>query len=139
MSENHMRGISTTLALLDKALCEFEQWAKGHEIRSVLYQVLNPLSEAQRQLIVVEVAELKRLLEEIRDHLNLEGTVRSADKMIMGSCSVLWASVVELESDRLKRYGEAPAGLAEYLDPLVVSLNTHLRRISRIVATGGSS
>ena len=48
MSENHIRGISSTLALLDKALWEFDQWANGHEIRSVLYQVLNPLSEAQR-------------------------------------------------------------------------------------------
>lgn len=137
MSENHMRGISTTLALLDKALCDFDQWANGCEIRSVLYQVLNPLSKAQRQSILAKVLEMKDILEEIRDVLNLEGTVRSADKMITSSCSVLWTSLGELEGGHLRRYGEIPAGLAEYLAPRATALNKHLRSISRIVATEG--
>ena len=51
MSENHIRGISVTLSLLDKALWNFDQWAKGHEVRSVLYEVRNSLPAAQRQLI----------------------------------------------------------------------------------------
>jgi len=134
MSENHIRGISTTLALLDKALCEFDQLAKGHEIRSVLYHVLNPLSGAQRQLIVAEVAEIKSMLEEIRETLSLEVTVRSSDRMITSSCSILWASLLELESRHLRRYGDLPPGLADYLDPRITPLNNRLRRIGAAAA-----
>lgn len=134
VSENHIRGISTTLALLDKALCEFDRWAKGHEIRTVLYQVLNPLSEAERQLIVEEVAEMKTMLEEIRRTLRLEVTVRSSDRMISSSCSILWASLLELDSRHLQRYGELPPGLADYLDPRIAPLNDRLRRIGAAAA-----
>jgi hypothetical protein len=138
MSENHIRGISTTLALLDKTLCEFALWAKGHEVRSILYQVLNPLSEVQRRLISAELSEMKGILEEIRGVLNLEPTVRSADKMIISSCSILWASLVELEGRHLRRYGVVPAGLAEFLEPKVETLNNRMRKIADIVAERSS-
>jgi len=134
MSENHIRSISTTLYLLDKALCEFDYWAQGHEVRSVLYEVRNTLSEAQRQSITAEVAEMKGMLQEIRDTLNLEVTRRYVDKLFLGSCSVLWTYLVELEGRHLKRYGDVPPGLTEYLNPRVDALNGHLRRIADIVA-----
>jgi|SRR5271157_3653969 len=89
MSENHIRGISTTLSLLDKALCEFEQWAHGNEVRSVLYEIHNTLSEAQRRLIATEVAKMKSILQQIRGTLALEASVRYVDKMILGPVSGL--------------------------------------------------
>jgi hypothetical protein len=138
MSENHIRGISTTLALLDKALCEFDQWAKGREIRSVLYQVLNPLSEAQRQLVAAEISQMKGILEEIRDTLHLEVTTRSSDKMITSSCSVLWTSLVEMESRHLRRYGVVPPDLADFIDPRAGRLNDHLQKIAGSMAGKGS-
>jgi hypothetical protein len=133
MSENHIRGISTTLSLLDKALCEFEQWAHGHEVRSVLYEIRNTLSEDQRRLIAEEVAEMKSILREIRSTLDLEASMRHVDKMILGSCSVLWVSLAELDGRHLRRYGEVPPGLAEYLEPQADALNQHLRSIADIV------
>lgn len=137
MSENHIRGISTTLTLLDKALCEFDQYAHGHAVRSVLHQVRNPLSAAQRNTLAAEVAKMKGILQEIKSTLHLNVSVHEADRMILASCSTLWVSLVELEGTRLRRYGELPPGLAEYLDPRVAELNTQLRRISNMVATGG--
>ena len=132
MSENHIRGISSTLTLLDEDLCEFDQWAKGHEVRSVLYEVRNTLSASQRQQIAELVAKMHVMLRELHDTLRLEGGVHKVDKMIVSSCAVLWVSLVELESGRLRRYGEVPPGLAEYLDPKVAFLNENLRRISQI-------
>jgi hypothetical protein len=137
MSENHIRAISTTFALLDKALCEFQLWAQGHEIRSVLYEIRNPLSEAQRELMAREVPAMKGILEDVRATLNLEMSVQSADKMITGSCAVLWAWLTELERGHLRRYGEVPPGLSEYLDPKVAELIRRLRNISEVVARGG--
>lgn len=137
MSENHIRGISATLTLLDKALCEFDRWAHGHAVRSVLYRVHNPLSTAQRKALAAEVAEMKGMLQEIKSTLHLNESVHEADRMIVGSCSTLWVSLVELEGRRLKRYGELPPGLADYLDPQVAELNRHLQRISKLIVAGG--
>ncbi|MCA1959310.1 MAG: hypothetical protein LDL33_00840 [Desulfomonile sp.] len=137
MSENHIRGISTTLTLLDKALCEFDQYAHGHAVRSVLHQVRNPLSAAQRKTLAAEVAEMKSILQEIKGTLHLRASVHEADRMIVAACSTFWVSLVELEGTRLRRYGELPPGLAEYLDPRVAALNVHLRQISKIISTGG--
>jgi hypothetical protein len=85
-------------------------------------------------LITAVVSEMKGMLEEIRGTLNLDVTVRSADKMITSSCSVLWASLVELEGRHLRRYGVVPPGLAQYMDPRVETLNERMRRIADIVA-----
>ena len=70
--------------------------------------------------------------------MTLEASVRYVDKMILGSCSVLWVSLGELDGRHLKRYGEVPPGLAECLEPHVDALNEHLRSIADIVGRKGS-
>ena len=131
LGENHRRGIATTLTLLDEALCEFEQWAGGRELRSVLYEERNALSPEQRAKILAEVAQMRERLRKLRDALGLEGSVRDAATAIWGQCSGLWEHLVELEAKHLRRYGELPPGLARYLDPQVAALLLHLRQISR--------
>jgi len=120
------------LALLDKALCEFERWAKNDETRSVLYEIRNTLSEDQQNGILTEVSAMRKVLLELKVALNLEPTVRSVPKMIAGSCAVLWASLVELETKRLRRYGEVPPTLSEFLEPQVPILIDRLHRIGRL-------
>ena len=34
LNEGQRRTIATTLTILDEALCDFELWAKGREVRS---------------------------------------------------------------------------------------------------------
>jgi hypothetical protein len=58
--------------------------------------------------------------------------------MIVSSCSILWVSLAEIEGRYLGRYGEAPAGLAEYLDPKLAVLTKKLRAIAGVAAVGGS-
>jgi len=130
MSDNHLRAISATLSLLDEDLCDFDQWVKGQEVKSVLYEVRNTLSPEQRRLIGERVTNMHVMLEEIRDALNLQGSVRMVDKMIVGSCAVQWASLSDLEARRLWRYGDVPPGLGEYLDAKIKALNEDLRVIS---------
>jgi hypothetical protein len=133
MSDNHIRAISATLSLLDEDLCEFDQWSKGQAVKSVLYEVRNTLTAEQRQVIARHVANMHALLEEIRDSLNLEGSVRVVDRMIAGSCAVHWASLADLEAKSLRRYGEVPTKLGEYLDGKIKALDKDLRVISDTV------
>ncbi len=113
-----------------------DEWANGKEVKSVLYEIRNPLSSEQRRAISDHVKEMHAILEELRNSLGLEGIVRSVDKMIVSSCSVLWASLAELEGRHLRRYGELPPGLSAYLDPKVALLTQKLGNIAEITAKG---
>jgi hypothetical protein len=46
LSGGQRRTIATTLTILDEALCEFELWAKGREVRSVLYSETKKAKQA---------------------------------------------------------------------------------------------
>lgn len=132
LRQSHKRAISVTLTLFDEALCGFDRWAQGQEVRSVFFQILNSLSEEQRRNLTIELAALRNLLTEIRDYLELKTTIDNSASMIVGQCAVLWPSIVELEGRYLKGYGDVPAALEEYLTPRANELNEGLRRISQI-------
>jgi hypothetical protein len=132
MNESLIRGISATLSLLDRSLSEFEQWGRGEEVCSALYEIKNTLSPDQRQAILEEVAQMREVLLELRDTLHLEKLERSVLKLISTSCTVSWISLVELQPKHLRRYGKIPPGLSEFLDPRVAILIERLHRIDSI-------
>jgi hypothetical protein len=129
---NHRRGISTTLTFVDEALCEFEQWAKGRALVSVLYRERNTLSPQQRRALLAEIARVRRLLREVQDSLGLAASTQDAAQAIWGRCSALREHIVELEGKHLRRYGKVSPDLAAFLDPRVEQL---LGRIDRMLTT----
>lgn len=136
LSQRHRRGIASTLAILDEALCEFEEWAMGREIRSVLYSETNSLTSEQRERLIHLLTGLRATLAELCDRLGLEGKVNDAVTAIWSRCSTLWVSLVELESPYLKRYGEIPADFAEYFDPKIAQLVEGLQGILKMLKIG---
>jgi hypothetical protein len=132
----HRNGIATTLALVDETLCEFEQWAQGREIKSILYTEKNDLSPEQREAILTQVAKIRKLLLDLKDSLKLEGKPRSLKTSMWAQCSALWVNLAEVTSEHLKRYGEVPTGLAEYLDPRVAELTVLTNEILRVIKEG---
>jgi hypothetical protein len=130
---NHRRGISTTLTFLDEALCEFEQWAKGREMRSVLYKERNMLSPQQRRALLAEIGRVRRLLRDLQDSLGLAASTQDAAQAVWGRCSALREHIVELEARHLRRYGKVSPDLAAFLDPRVEQLLDRLDRMSAIV------
>ncbi len=137
LSENYNRAISTTLSLLDEALCEFGLYSKGHEIHSVLYEMRNHLSPAQREKLASVVAEMQGVLREVRHVLRLESKVRDAEHSIIGSRTVLWISLSEIQGKGLRGYGEPPPGMTEYLAPKLEFLIQSLRTISSVARGAG--
>ncbi len=135
LSENYKRRIGTTLTLLDKTICEFEQLAMGRETHSVLYSEENRLSVAQRETILDEVAALRDELRQLKAELELHANVQSTADIIWSKCSGLWASLAEIDAKRLKEYGEAPAGFPGYWDPKLAQLGDHVKAILEIFRT----
>ena len=132
ITENHKCGITCSLYLLDKMLCEFEQYARGRQRRSVLYQQQNTLSDKQRKQLLSEIEVMKKLLGEIKNALDLEIEEESIASDIVGRCASLWVVLTETTSKYLKRYGDVPSELSNFLDPIIERLINHILRISEI-------
>ena len=130
LSENHRRGISSTLGLLDEMLCRFERWAKGDVAQGVLYQEHDTLSGSQRQAILKDIAALRRLMAELRDTLGLEIKAQDVAGAIWSQSLAFWEALVELEAKYLKRYGDLPEGFAKEFDPKVQRIIQHVIRIA---------
>ncbi len=132
IEENFHRGIETALVFLDENLCEFEKLIKGNGIKSVFYVEKNNLSLEQRRKILSEIEVIRKILKELKDTLKLNGTVNEIDRTIWGHCSGLWEVLVETESKYLKRYGEIPPGLPDYLDPKIAEIIEGIKHISAV-------
>ena len=132
MSGTHVNGIAVTLAHLDEVISNLELWARGREVHSVLYHERNSLSGEQRALILAEIAEIRRILEEARRRFSLPARVNEITGEFRGQCSVLWVNLVELDGKYLKRYGEPPADLVAYIEPISKELIHRVFRIGDI-------
>lgn len=122
MSELHLRGISTALALLDETLCAFERWASWREEHGVLYHEQNPLSPKEREAILSTTRQIREELRDVRHRLGLEPKVQDIASSIWGWCCTMMEPLQELEGRYLRRYGEPPAELVQYLDPKIAKL-----------------
>ena len=127
LSDNHRRGIGTALFVLDRMLCEVEEYARGREARSVFYVEQNALSADQKEGLLAEIAQMRDACsEEIKDGLGLEMEPEDVGRKIWGESSTLWEVLVETKSRFLKRYGPPPDDLAPYLDPRIDALTRAL-------------
>jgi hypothetical protein len=129
---DHKRGISASFSLLDQRLCEVERWAEFRHWDSVLYEEHNTLTPEQGRRVLSEIAAIRAMLVQLRDALELEPTIGFVAWSIQASCAALCQNLVELDEKHLRRYGEVPPGLAEYLKPQLAELAERLQRISAV-------
>ena len=132
LGDTHKRGINITLALLDEMLCQIEQWARGREVHSVLYQERNTLTAVQREMILHEIKAIRRTLCELAQTLRLEPNVNDGSRDIWGRCWGFLEHLEELHGKHMRRYGEPPAWLSGFLDPKADELIEHLQKIATI-------
>jgi hypothetical protein len=134
VNENQRRTLGITLAVVDQTLCGIEEWAKGREVRSVLYEERNLLGTAQRRLLVRRIDRMRRTLERLREDLHLPKETRSASDDIWGRCAALRETLMELEGGRLRGYGEVDPTLAAYLSSQVAALLAALDQVASVAS-----
>jgi hypothetical protein len=136
LSDNHRRGIGTALFVVDRMLCQVEEYARGREARSIFYVEHNALSSDQREGLLAQITQMRGLLQEIKDDLGLEMEPEDVGRKIWGESSTLWEVLVETKSRFLKRYGRPPDELGAYLDPRIDTLVEHLRTLTNLARPG---
>ena len=132
MNENAKRGISVTFGMLDELLCQFEQFANGRELHSVLYHERNRLSTAQRKDVLEAVRRMRSIIMKVKETLRLEDKVEDVASFILGHSSIIWDDLLDTKSQRLKRYGSIPQTLKNYLDPNIDLVIKEINRLCNI-------
>jgi hypothetical protein len=132
LNANHRRSVSITLQLVDKALCEWDDWTKGHVQSGVMYRQQDTISPTQKNELRSKIAKIRQLIARLRDDLQLQSSVIETSQPIVGQASVLWEMLIDLESRSLQAYGKVPEELARYLDPIAKQLAAEMNEISRL-------
>jgi len=128
--EAHKRAFTSTLALVDEALCEFERWALGHSARGVMYMEVNDLSARKRKELLAGIANVRKTIKDLREKLGLLPERTSVSHKIWVLCSGFWEPLVELEGSHLVRFGALPPKLEQELDVLVTRVNKQFQGLS---------
>jgi len=136
INESQSRSIATSLALLDEALCLFEEYGRGREVHSVCYEERNRLTARQRKALLSEIKRVREQMARMKRDLRLPAKVEDVGKRIWGHSAGFWDTLAEMESKRLRGYGDVSPALAEYLDPAAQRLLEQLQTISSIAAGG---
>lgn len=139
LSENHRRSISITLRLLDKTLCEWDDWTTGKVRSGVMYQQQDTFSQPQKKGLRNKIAKIRELMVRLRDDLQLETGVVATSQSILGQASVLWEMLTDLDSRSLRGYGKVPAEVAHYLDPIAEQLAAEMSEIAQLFSRPSST
>jgi hypothetical protein len=130
LSDNHRRSILIILQLVDKALCEWDGWARGEVPSGTMYQQQDTLSLAQKRDLSSKIARVRHLIIRLRDDLQLGPSLVTTPQLIVGQATVLWEMLADLNSRFLRGYGEVPEDFARYLDPLGEKLTSQMNAIA---------
>ncbi len=134
LNDAQRRTLATSLGLLDQTLSRFEEYAKGREIRSVMWKEENRLSAEQRDALLTCISEIKALLARMKEDLNLPARVDRVAATIWGESAAFWNTLAEVKSQRLAAYGKVDPSLASYVDPKVERLISAMQAIADIVS-----
>jgi len=95
LGPNHRRGIVAALLLLDRMLCEVEQFAQGREVHSVFYVERNALPADQKAGLLAEIAQMRDMLRDLRAGLGVETEPEDVGRKDWGECSTFWEVLVD--------------------------------------------
>ncbi|MCM8777750.1 MAG: hypothetical protein NC905_05770 [Candidatus Omnitrophica bacterium] len=122
-------SIASVLLILNEVIDEIEDLCRTEGRKSILYEVVNNLDEEEKANVLKTTGEIKELIKNISTVLNIKKKRYETKRSISSRVSSLWEMICEIESKRLKGYGEVSVSLKEYLDPAVSRIIRLLKNI----------
>lgn len=135
ITESQHSAIQISCWMLDRLLCQFEQWAMQHAYHSVLYGETNHLTKNQGSRMRKEIEVIRMLINKLKIDLELKEHHESVEKIIRAA-SILFVTdnLMTLRGTALDAYGKTDSELTTYLDPIVAELINRLNTIAEIAS-----
>lgn len=131
----HKVRLSVSMQVLEETLSEVEETIMGGKQRKIMTETVDNISPWGKALILKRIEEIKELISYIFQKLNLEKRREETKNRILGVMTIQCVNLEEIESKRLRGYGEVPDELREFLDPRV---NKMIRLVDEICKIAGS-
>lgn len=122
LNENQQRALSTRLAMLDRFFSDVEQLLTGEPLRGVMFEVINDLSEEQKENVFSLLKEGRHEIRMLRDRFNLEVKREYLHRVMAGHLSIFWTILEDSRASKLEGFGGVSPALAAQLDPRTESL-----------------
>ena len=116
------RSVAVVLKKFEESLRQAAGWLQGAEANGILYRRKLDLSPARRQTALKRIAAALEQIAALSRKIGLEQEQDDPAGLIRGEMSENWANLIDTQSDRLKRYGDADPRLAETFDPAIQHL-----------------
>jgi hypothetical protein len=133
LNEHQRRALSTRLTMLDRFLSDVEQLLSGSAPRGEMFEVVNDLSEEQKQNVRSLVKEARNELRISRRQLNLEIKREYVHRWLAGHLSIFWTILEDTRAAKLAGFGDVSPALAAELDPQIENLIRIVNSLKSIV------
>ena len=119
ITESQKNSLTTSLRIIERTLDEIDEYSLNKNKTGALYENIHDLSEQERLLLNQKIAAIKRYIAYFKNKLDLPKEKVSLKRFISSRLAGLWEITCELESKRLRGYGEIDPSLKRFSDPVV--------------------
>ena len=122
LNENQRRALSTRLAMLDRFFYDVEQLLSRNSPRGEMFELINDLTDEQRDRVIRLVNEGRAEIRASRDRFSLEIKHEYLHRMMAGHLSIFWTILEDSRAAKLQGFGGVSPALAAELDPRIENL-----------------
>ena len=133
LNENQRRALSARLAMLDRFFYDVEQLLICDAPRGEMFEVINDLTEDQKENVLSLLNEGRREIHASRRRFNLEAKREYLHRMMAGHLSIFWTILEDCRAAKLGGFGEVSPGLNAELDPKIESLIRIVNSLKSVV------
>lgn len=139
LNEHQRRALSTRLAMFDRCLYDIEQLISGDSPRGEMFEVINDLTEKQREQVLSLLNEGRAQIRISREQFDLVVKREYVHQWLVGHLSIFWAILEDSRAAKLEGFGGVSPGLAAALDPQIERLVQIVNSVKSVALEVSSS
>jgi len=137
ITEAQKNSISSVLLILDETMDEIEKLCMDKDKKGILYNIVNNLDEKEKVKVIENINRIREIIKDIATSIDIKKKRFETKRLISSRIASLWEMICEIESNRLKGYGDVSKSLKEYLDPFVNKIIALLNDIEKVLYKNG--
>ncbi len=118
-------SVATVLRTLEEDLRQANTWLDGRQADGILYRQKLSLAPARSRQARLRIAAALAEISALAEKLGLQPEIVNPAGLIRSQMSVDWASLIDSQAGKLRRYGEVHPAAAREIDP-------HLHHLAQI-------
>jgi hypothetical protein len=139
LNRSQTNALTVTLRNLERAMLDLESLCTDDTAKQpgILLQRSNPLAPAQRTELAAQLVEARRILGQFAGHFALPAQVEDEARTARSKLVIAWATLEDIKSPKLGRYGKVSEALQDELDPHIDRLIAIVGAMERILPVNG--